>query len=321
MYNCQDIFNIFEGALTGNQLGFGRMWHAYQLTQKIEELTWQELLDWQLNYSGWGAIVQINKYAEVLETYGVRDLMEMVTSGEQTIGDIRTAIRAVTRYEADFEDALQRINDGANPGELSQFYRLASEMDLDPDALESFLEEGLTLPELRHAARLAERIGTEWTAIVDAKAFDHSWGEIGQAYRLADEDASAADILAMGVKEYRDIQREEARMEREEKQAERADAQAQRTAERIAEQFGIDDVAEVIALYSACDESWGCVRSALRDQEREGTSSDRDARTAAQIASKYGISQAEVMATYENACGFNWGCVRTHYRELAKDKK
>ena len=167
MYNCQDIFDIFEGALTGNQLGFGRMWHAYQLSENIDELTWEEILGWHLNNSGWGALTQINRFAELLDSHSMRDLYEMVMSGEQSVGDLRTAVRAVTRYEADLEDALQRINDGANPGELGQFYKLASEMNLEPEALDEYLADGMTLQELRHAASFAERVGAEWTEIVD----------------------------------------------------------------------------------------------------------------------------------------------------------
>jgi PKD repeat protein len=318
MYNCQDIFDIFEGALTGNQLGFGRMWHAYQLSQKIDELTWEEILGWHLNNSGWGALTQINRFAELLDSHSMRDLFEMVMSGEQSVGDLRTAVRAVTRFEADLEDALQRINDGANPGELGQFYKLASEMDLEPEALDEYLAEGMTLQELRHASSFADRVGAEWTEIVDAKAFDHSWGEIGQAYRLADETTTAADILAMGVHEFRQAEREAARSEREAEHEAREEERDQRTAARIAEQYGVD-VSELGPLYEQCEGSWGCVRKALKDQTSTAGSADREARTAAQIASKYGVSQAEVMQTFENTCGYDWNCVRAYYRELAKE--
>ncbi|TET31140.1 MAG: hypothetical protein E3J69_10400, partial [Anaerolineales bacterium] len=54
-YTCEDIFNIFEGALTGNHTGFGRLWHAYQLTLTIPDLTWEEIRDWKLDGSSWGA--------------------------------------------------------------------------------------------------------------------------------------------------------------------------------------------------------------------------------------------------------------------------
>ncbi len=321
-YTCKDIFDIFEGAVFGYQIGFGRMWHAYQLAQTIDDLTWEEIRDWHLNYSGWGPLVQLDRFADLLETYGVRDLMDLVVSGEQSVGDIRTAVRSVLRYEADFEEALQRINDGANPGELGHFYKMVSNLEVDPTVLDGYLTEGMTLPELRHAANFSERVGAELSEIVDAKSFDHSWGEIGQAYRLADEDTSAGDILGMGVQEYRALQREDARTDREDVRTERKGERAareeerdQRTAERIAEQFEIEDV-EVMELYDECNGSWGCVRKALRDKDRADAASERDERTAAQIASKYGFSETELLNHFEDSCGQDWNCVRTYYRNL-----
>lgn len=318
MYTCEDIFNIFDGGVFGYQVGFGRMWHAYQLTQTIDDLTWEEIRDWHLNYSGWGPLVQLDRFANLLETFGIRDLMDLVTSGEQSVGDIRTTVRSVLRYEADFEDALQRINDGANPGELNQFYSLVSNLEVDPAILDGYMADGMTLPELRHAASFADRVGADWAEIVDAKSFDHSWGEIGQAYRLADEDVSAADILAMGVQEYRAQEREDARTEREAGRAAREEERSQRTAERIAEQFEIEDVDEVMALFAECEGSWGCVRKALREEDRADASSARNERTAAQIASKYGVSEAEVMNYFEFSCGQDWNCVRAYYRNLSQ---
>ena len=171
-YTCKDIFDIFDGTIFSYQVGFGRMWHAYQLTQTIDDLTWEEIRDWHLNYTGWGPLVRLDRFAGLLETYGVRDLMDLVISGEQSVGDIRTAVRSVLRYEADFEDALQRINDGANPGELGQFYKLVVDLEMDPTVFDGYLAEGMTLPELRHAANFSERVGAEWSEIVEAKAFD-----------------------------------------------------------------------------------------------------------------------------------------------------
>ena len=181
-----------------------------------------------------------------------------------------------------------------------------------------FIENGLMREgEPGHVQRRFQDMGIK-VEIVDAKAFDHSWGEIGQAYRLADETTTAADILAMGVQEFRQAEREAARSEREAEREAREEERDQKTAARIAEQYGID-VAELDPLYEQCEGSWGCVRKALKDQTSTAGSSDREARTAAQIASKYGVSQAEVMQTFENACGYDWNCVRAHYRELAKE--
>lgn len=311
LYSCDDIFNIFEGALFGGTLGFGRMWHAYQLAQNIDELTWETILDWQLNQSGWGALTQLNRFADVLEEQGIQDLMDLVMSEDYTLGDVRTAVRAVTHYEADFDDALERIADGANPGELGQFYRLASDLDVEPSELDTYLEEGASLNELRHAASFAERMGTDWELVADAKAEDHSWGEIGQAYRLADDDTSAAEILAIGVQDFRALEREEDQQAREQEQN-------QRTAERLAEQYEAE-LGDVMALFNGeCEGDWSCVRTALREQEREQQTSDRDVRTAGQIADKYGATVEEVMAIYESTCAWDWPCTRAYFRDLSR---
>jgi hypothetical protein len=311
-YTCADIFDIFEGAVFGYHVGFGRLWHAYQLTQVIDELTWEDILDWQLNYSGWGALLQLDRFASVLDAYGIGDLLGLVTSGEQTLSDIRSAVRAAVRYDADFEDALARINAGATNGELGQLYKLAGELDVEPELLDGYLADGWTIPELNHAAKLADRVSADWTDIVEAKAFDQSWGEIGQAYKLADEEFSAADILAIGVKEFRDMEREQAQSTRQEEQT-------LRTAAKLAEQYDVEP-GEILALYIGdCGESWGCVRKILRDRpESEGAITDRDERTAAKIASQYGFSESEVWNVFETACGHDWNCVRSYFRELTK---
>ena len=167
-------------------------------------------------------------------------------------------MRAVTRYDADFEDALARINAGATNGELGQLYKLAGELGVDPELFDEYLADGWTIPELNHAAKMAGRMNVDWTEIVDAKTFDQSWGEIGQAYKLADEEFTAADILAIGVKEFR-------AMEREQAQSARQEEQTQRTAAKLAEQYNVEPD-EVLALYNVdCGESWGCVRKILRD--------------------------------------------------------
>jgi PKD repeat protein len=318
-YTCKDIFDIFDGMVFPFRVGFGRMWHAYQLTQKIDDLTWEEIRDWHLNTGGWGALTQLNRFAQLLETHGIRDLMEMVINGEQSLSDIRTAIRSVMRYEADFDDALDRINDGANAGELGQFYRLVAELEIDPSVLDDYLADGMTLPELKHAAKLAERVGAEWSEIVDAKSFDDSWGAIGQAYKLADGEYSAADILAMGVQEFRALQRDEDRLEREEQRSTRDQERTQATADRLAEQFGVS-AADVMSMYIDCDGKWGCVRKTLREGLSASVTSDRDERTAAKIASQYNASEADVWAVF-GTCSQDWNCVRAHFRELNREER
>ena len=285
-YTCEDIFNIFEGALTGQHTGFGRLWHAYQLTQTLPDLTWEEILDWKLQYSSWGALSQLNRMTEFLDEHGIRELYDLVVSEGYTLRDIRTAARNVLRNEADFDDALARIAEGANAGELGQFYRLVNELEVDPEELDVYLADGMSLSELRHAAKLAERTDADWTEILDAKALDASWGEIGQAYKLADGDTSVEDILAVGVKEYSAQQREEERAQREDERN---------------------------------------TRAAEREEERVQGTNDRDLRTANQLALKYGISVNDVMNQLA-LCDQDWNCVRTQLREQfkntpGKDKK
>jgi PKD repeat protein len=314
IYSCEDIFNIFEGALTGYQLGFGRMWHAYQLSQTIEELSWEQILDWQLNTGGWGLLAQLDRYGDLLEGHSIVDLIALVASEEYSMNDVRSAVRAVTRYEADFEDALERISDGANPGELSQFYKLAQELEEDPAVLDEYLEQGYSLTDLRHSAKFAERMDVEWTEIADAFESAGSWGEVNQAYRLADDESSAEQILSLGVKDFRAQEREEDRAAREEQ---RTDDTAQRIAEQYAAELG-----DVMALYNGdCAQSWSCVRKALREQEQsqpQGSTDDKDARTAQQLASKYGVSESQVMSVFNGTCGGDWSCTRAHFRDQSR---
>jgi hypothetical protein len=307
LYICEEIFGIFQGDLTGSQLGFGRMAHAYKMALSIQDLTWEEILDWHLLGNGWGLLAQLDKFADALDEIGVADLMERVLNGEATIQDVRTAVRAVVRHEADFEDALARLADGASPGELGQFYKMASELELEPAALDAYLEQDMTLAELRHASKLAQRVGAAWDEILDAKSFEHSWGEINQAYRLADDATSAADILTIGVKEYRSIARAEDRN--------------QKTAERLANQFSLQ-VGDVMAIYSGeCAQSWSCTRKTLRQQTSLQAFGNQDERTAAKIASQYGVAESEVWSVYETTCSKEWNCVRAHFRELSKENK
>jgi PKD repeat protein len=313
-YTCEDIFSFFEGALTGSQLGFGRMWKAYQLTQTIDELTWEEIRDWKLEYSSWGALTQLNRVSEFLEDYGIRDLMDLVMSEEYSLSDIRTAARSVLRFEADFEDALQRISEGANAGELGQFYKLAAEMDVDVTILDEYLADGVSLSELRHATKMSERSGSDWAEIMDAKSFGHSWGEIGQAYKLAGDEISAADILAVGVKEFRSSQREE---DREQRDLDRDESTAERYAEQYAWQVG--DVLDLF--HGECAGNWSCVRKLVREKARSQGSNDRDLRTAAQIAAKYGVPVDEVVQWFDSTCAGDWNCVRAHYRDLNREPR
>jgi hypothetical protein len=315
LYTCEDIFDFFTGGLTGDQLGFGRMWHAYKLTQTIEELTWEEILDWHLEQNGWGRLVQLDRFADELTEVGVGELVEKVLSGENSVNEIRTASRLVSNYEVDFEEALERAASGDSFGEIKQFYRTASELELDGETLDEYVAMGLSLSEINHAAKVADQTGGDWTEVVLAHASGLSWGELKQAYKLAGEEGNAPEIIQMGVQEFRQQQREEERTENNQDKD-------QRTAARLAEQFGIAE-GEVWALFQGpCGMDWSCVQKELRNQERnqgEHEQDDRAARTAAQIADKYGVSVDQVMQQYEGACGMDWSCVRTHFREQAKE--
>jgi hypothetical protein len=303
IYTCEDIFNIFEGALTGYQLGFGRMWHAYQLSQTIEDLTWEEILDWQLNNGGWGLLMQLDRYSDLLEEHTISELLELIASEEYSMNDVRSAIRAVTRYEADFEDALARISAGASPGELGQFYKLAQELDEDPSVLDTYLEGGHSLADLRQSVKFAERMDVEWTEIAEAYDTAGSWGELNQAYRLADDEHSAEEILAMGIQEFRSMDRDKA------------------SAQKLAEQFEME-LGDVMALFNGeCEGNWGCVRKALREQPQAQGASDKENRTAQQIAAKYSVSESEVMSIFNSTCAGDWACTRAHFRDLARPNK
>ena len=261
LYTCEDVFNYFTGGLTGGQLGFGRMWHAYNLTQTLDDLTWEEILDWHLEGNGWGLLLQLDRLSEELADVDLGELMTMVLEGEASVGDIRTAVRAATRFDADFEDALTRLAEGMSPGELAQLYRTAQDLDLSPEALDGYLEAGISAAELRHAARLADGTGAEWAAVVEAHASGTSWGEIQQASRLATEETGLQDLLETGVQEFREQQREQDRPQQQQDQT-------QRTAERLAERFGVS-VDEVMGLFNgACEGDWGCVRAQLAGQSQ-----------------------------------------------------
>jgi PKD repeat protein len=311
-YTCEDIFAIFEGALLGNHIGFGRLWHAYQLTQTIPDLTWEEIRDWKLDGSSWGALTQLNRFADTLDEYGIRDLFDLVLSGENSVGDIRTAARAAVRYEADFEYALSKLGEGANAGEVGQFFKLAQDLEMDPAALDEFLGDGMSLAELRQSAKMAERTGSDLESIIEAKSLDHSWGEISRAYRMAGEGISAEDILAFGVKEYREQLREE-------EHAIRKQGMDQKTADRLMDQYQF--TGDINALYEECEGSWSCVRKALREQSQTQSAgnSDKDQRTAERLFAQYGVDMDTIWLKFNGICGGNWNCVRAELREMTRE--
>ena len=322
LYTCEDIYTLFDNETGEGNLGFGRMWMAYKVTETIE-LSWEDILAWHLDESGWGTLLQLNKFSELMEDQSIGDLLALVMSEEYTINDVRTAVRTTTRYEADFEDALARNAEGATPGELTQFYKLSTDLETDPETLDSYLADGITLAELKHTANFASRMEVDWTEIADARILAESWGDINQAYRLATEEYSAAEILSMGVQEFRKASHEELLAEKGNQSAQQAEEQTQKTAERLAEQYAAEFGDVMNLLNGECNGDWACVRSALRDQTREMSAglSQKDYQLAQQIASKYGYSEDEILSHFQGTCGMDWACTRTYFRNLSKDTK
>jgi hypothetical protein len=307
-YSCEDIFNFFQGEEGGLHHSFGVLWRAYQMTQVIDELTWEDILDWHLEGSGWGVLQQLDRFSEALDEVGIVELYERVMSGENTIGDIRSAVRATLRFEADFEDALERLESGTSQGELNQLYRTAMEMEIELDLLDEYLDTGVTLSQIKHASRLANQTGSEWEILLGAYTQGYDWSEIRKAFRLADETMDFETILAIGTNEYREQQRELERAEREGEKDEQ-------TAKRLAEQYGIEETDVLEYLNSACEGDWSCVREQLRERARSERTSDHDESTAIQIAEKYGVLEGDVWEVYNGVCGGKWNCVRGYFRD------
>lgn len=313
-YDCNAIYAIFRGTTNGGAtIGFGRLWHAYKMATVIPDLTWEEIRDWKLEGNSWGLLNQISRFVETVDGVGIKDLMDLVLSGDNSVGEIRAAMRMTLRYEVEFEDALGRISEGASNGELGQLYKLAEEMGIEPSELDGHLEDGTSLSEVRQAFKLFGRTGIPLEEILTAHGSGSGWGEINQAHRLAVEGASVAEILEMGVNEYRKHLREEGRLES-------VTEREVGIAARFGEKYGASP-AEVLALYNGdCDWKWACVRKLLRDQIEDNAFSDRDARTLDKIANQYGVSPVEVSAQLE-ACDGNWACVRTHFKEISKAER
>lgn len=321
-YTCEDIFDIFRGgdSTDGGTTGFGRLWHAYQMALVIPDLSWEDILDWKLEGSSWGALNQLNRVAQAIDDIGIVDLVEMVSSGEHSIGEVRTAMRMTLRYEADFEEALGRIADGASKGEVGQFYKLAQDMEMEPSALDDLLSGGASLSEVRHAGKLADRTGSSLEEILAGHSDGSGWGEINQALRLADDDTSLEEILAMGVNEYRNLLREQGRLEKLSERESRWSERDNRIANQLAERFGASSE-DVLALFDGkCDWKWACVRKLLRETDLQDVSNDRDARTMGKIANQYGVSIADVSVQLD-ICGGSWNCVRAYFRELARSER
>ncbi len=235
----------------------------------MEELTWEEIRDWHLDTGGWGALLQLDRFSDLLEDHSIGDLMALVMSEEYSLADVRTAARSVTRYEADFEDALSRIAEGANAGELGQLYKLAADLGVeDLSIVDGYLADGLTLSELKHTANFADRMEVDWTVIAEFRASADSWGDIKQAYNMATDEMSAAQILIYGIQEHRKDLQEAEKDGKQEKLAAQQEERNLETAEKLAEQFSSHSGDVMNLLNGECEGNWGCVRKVLREEEK-----------------------------------------------------
>jgi hypothetical protein len=256
MYSCEDIYAWFTGDEGEANLGFGRMWHAVQLAEVLPELTWEEILQWQLDQSGWGTLLQINRYASALADVSTADWVRLVLSGEANARDVRTALRTAVVEGVDPSDVLDRLAAGANPGELKQLYGAAEDLQVDPAELDELLALGLSLAEIRHAERLAERLGADWLTLATEHAAGASWGEI------LDPSGKHQD----GTEAQEQERNQEQNQEQENRQAEVQAEHRLRTAERLAEKYDVPVGTILSLLDGACRGDWGCVSAQFQEQ-------------------------------------------------------
>jgi hypothetical protein len=151
--------------------------------------------------------------------------------------------------------------------------------------------------------------------IAENRSSADSWGDLKQAYSLAEDGVSADEILILGVQDYKKSLREEALTVQGEKLAVQQEEKNQGTGERLVDQFSTE-LGYVMSLFEGdCDGNWACVRKALREQEQEDGFSDKDIQTALQIEAKYGFNDIVVLAYHEDFCEEDWACTRAFYRE------
>jgi len=275
LYTCEDIYALFDNESEENNLGFGRMWKAYHLAESMDELTWEDILDWHLNESGWGTLLQLDRFADFMEDHDLPELMGLVMSEDFSLGDVRTAVRSVTRYEADFEDTLAMILEGANTGDINQAYKLAT----DEVSATDIMDMGI------------------------------------QTYResLREEDMAARDLLRDEDKVARESLREEDKAAREEKQTSRTEETAEKLAEQFSAKSG--DVMNLLNGECEGNWGCVRKALRDQEQEMSEGYSDKDQQTALQIGSKYGFLEEEVLAYHKDYCGEDWACTRAYFRE------
>jgi hypothetical protein len=234
IYSCEDIFSIFQGDPDGPNVGFGRLWQAYRLTTKIDELTWEEIRDWHLDGTGWGSLIQLDRFADALDE-NLTDILFYLEDDAYTLGELRIALRAAVKNDVDFKDALARLDEGLSSSELGQFYRTAAALGIDPATLDTYLASGASLQEIRHAAKLVEQTGGDIIAVLADHVGGQSWGEI----KKATNDDKTAEMNT-------------------------------RTAQQIANKYDFVSFEDVLGLFEGdCDHDWSCVRATFREQARD----------------------------------------------------
>jgi hypothetical protein len=259
-YTCEEIYAWFEGEGSATNLGFGRMWHAIQLAETIPDLTWEEILQWQLDQGGWGTLLQIDRYADALADVSTADWVRLVLSGEADAKDVRLALRTAVAEGVDASEVLDRVVAGANPGELKQLYSTAQDLQVDPAELDELLALGLSLAEIRHAERLADRLGVDWLTLATEHASGASWGEIlDPAGKQQGQQQEATE---------KQERTQEQNQEQQNRQLEVQSEHRLRTAERMAERYDVPVGTILSTLDGACQGDWGCVMAQFREAAR-----------------------------------------------------
>jgi PKD repeat protein len=255
LYTCEDILTLFRGEEPGSNVGFGRIWHAIQLAQTIPYLTWEEILDWHLDQGGWGALVQLNRMAQVAGDVDLAQLVERIRTGESSVRQVRDALRLSTRYGVPFADGLDALEAGISPGALRQAYRASGDLGLAPDEILGYPEAGVSPQEIKHAQQLGEDTGQDWAFLLQQHESGESWGQLKHAEGTSPDDSAEPETP--------DSEDGPGRHE-------------VRTAERLASQFHVS-VEVVMGLYQdACSSDWNCVRSRLMDQQHLESGKGKD---------------------------------------------
>jgi hypothetical protein len=120
-------------------------------------------------------------------------------------------------------------------------------------------ELGIRAVELEQAARVAERLGTDWASVLEAHAGGESWGLI----RKGDGGATQSQGNGQGNDQGQGSQPDEPRGNQIQEQVNA------RVAEQLAAKYG-RMVEQVLSIYTGtCSGDWGCVRTTLREQYGE----------------------------------------------------